>query len=175
MHPDKSLGSDVRNPGFCQNFWNELGDEVFHSTCSWLELSSFPLHLNDTNIVLATKGDHSGSIKDMRPISLCNVIFKIISKVLANRLHPLIGKFISQEQVAFIPTWSIMDNTLSTFKILHHMRCKHKGKPGEVALKLDISKAFDSVSWSYLKAVMKKMGFNEKLISWMMMCITSVE
>jgi hypothetical protein len=55
------------------------------------------------------------------------------------------------------------------------MRCKRKGKVGDVALKLDISKAFDSVSWDYLRVAMEKLGFCEKWISWMMMCITSVE
>jgi hypothetical protein len=67
-----------------------------------------------------------------------------------------------------------MDNALSAFEILHHMKCKRKGKIGEVALKLDISKAFDSVSWSYLLAVMAKMGFCEQWVLSMKMCITSV-
>jgi len=52
-----------------------------------------------------------------------------------------------------------MDNALFVFEILHFMKCKHRGKKGEVTLKLDISKAFDSVNWSYLNVVMKKMGF----------------
>jgi len=68
-----------------------------------------------------------------------------------------------------------MDNALTAFEILHHMRCKTKGKIGEVALKLDISKAFDSVSWLYLQAILDKMGFCTRWVSWMMMCITSVE
>lgn len=70
---------------------------------------------------------------------------------------------------------SIMDNALTAFEVLHHMRCKTKGKIGEVALKLDISKAFDSVNWSYLKAILFKMGFSSQWTSWMMMRITSVE
>lgn len=72
----------------------------------------------------------------------------MISKVLANRLRPLIGNFISLEQATFVPTRSIMDNALSAFEILHFMKFKHKGKKGEVALKLDISKTSDNVSWS---------------------------
>jgi len=61
-------------------------------------------------------------------------------------MKPLINKWISLEQAAFVPSRSIMDNLLTTFEILHYMCCKHKGKQGDVALKLDISKAFDSVS-----------------------------
>lgn len=64
---------------------------------------------------------------------------------------------------------------MTAFEILHHMRCKSKGKKGEVALKLDISKAFDSVSWSYLQVILEKLGFCSQWITWMMMCITYVE
>ena len=78
-------------------------------------------------------------MKDLRPISLCNVLYKAISKVLANHLHPLINKWISPKQAAFVHSRSIRDNTLTVFETLHHMRCKRKGKIGEVGLKLDIS------------------------------------
>lgn len=104
MHPDKSPGPDELNPGFYQNFWNDIGNDIFTSACSWLEAGTFPSYLNNTNIVLAPKGDHPESIRDLRPISLCNVLYKIISKVLANRLRPLIGSFISPEQAAFVPS-----------------------------------------------------------------------
>ena len=100
-------------------------------------MGAFPFQLNNTNIVLVPKGDHPETIKDLRPISLCNVAYKIISKVLANRLRPLIGKFISSEFVPLAP---------SQTKLYPR-------------LKLDISKAFDSVNWKYLQVVMKNMGF----------------
>jgi hypothetical protein len=79
------------------------------------------------------------------------------------------GKFTSPEQAVFIRSQCIMDNALSVFEILHYMRFKHKGKICDVALKLYISKAFDSVNWSYLQAVMRKMGLCDRWISWMMM------
>lgn len=102
-------------------------------------------------------------MKDLCPISLCNVMYKIINK------------WISLEQETFVHSRSIMDNALTAFEILHHMRCKHKGKLGNVAMKLDISKAFDSISWSYLEAILTKMGFCSQWVSWMLMCIMSVE
>ena len=175
MHPDKSPGPDGLNPTFYHIFWEDIGDEIFSSASSWLASSYLPPDLNATNIVLAPKGDNLESMRDLRPISLCNVLYKIVPKVLANRLRPLINKWISQEQAAFVHSRSIMANALTTFEVLHHMRCKTKEKIGEVALKLDISKAFDSVSSSYLKAILFKMGFSSQWTSWMMICITSVE
>lgn len=68
-----------------------------------------------------------------------------------------------------------MDNALTAFEIMHHLKCKVTGKEGHVALKLDISKAFDSIQWDYLKEVLLKLGFSELWVSWIMMCVSSVE
>nr|ABN08038.1 RNA-directed DNA polymerase (Reverse transcriptase) [Medicago truncatula] len=168
-------GPDGLNSAFYHRFWKELGGEIFFVASSWLTSGSFPPELNATHIVLAPKGDNPEYMKDLRPISLCNVLYKIISKVLANRLRPLIDKWISTEQAAFVPSRSIMDNAITAFEVLHCMKCKRKGKTGDIALKLDISKAFDSVSWSYLQAILCKLGFSPQWISWMMMCISTVE
>lgn len=111
---------------------------------TWLHDGVFPMEVNSTNIVLIPKIDHPISTKDYRHISLCNVIHKIISKVLA-RLKRVLNKYISEEQYAFIQGRSIMDNVLIASEIMHYMKNKRKGKKGEVALKLDISKAYDRV------------------------------
>lgn len=67
-------------------------------------------------------------MRDLRPISLCNVLYKIVSKVLANRSKLLIGKCIFEEQAAFIPGHSIVDNAHTTFGIMHFLKCKASGK-----------------------------------------------
>lgn len=84
-------------------------------------------------------------MRDFKPISLCNIIYKIISKVQANCLKPILHKCISQEQSAFVEDRPILDNVPLILEIIHHMRCKNKGKIGEVTLKIDINKAFDRV------------------------------
>lgn len=134
MHPDKSPGPDGLNPAFYHKFWDDIGGELFLEASHWLNSGQLPSSLNETNIVLAPKGDNPETIRDLRPILLCNVIYKIISKVLANRLRPLISKCISPEQAAFVHSRSIMDNALTAFEILHHMRCKSKGKKKEKLL-----------------------------------------
>ncbi|GAU29295.1 hypothetical protein TSUD_226660 [Trifolium subterraneum] len=87
--------------------------------------------------------DNPTSMKDLRPISLCNVLYKVLSKVLANRLKPLLNRYIFVEQSAFFADRSILDNVMVAMETIHHMKCKVKGKIGEVALKIDISKVAD--------------------------------
>jgi len=159
MHPDKSRGPDGLNSAFYHRFWNELGGEIFTIASFWLASGSFPPELNATQIILTPKGENLTTMKNLRPIVLCNVLYKIISKVLANLLRPQIDKWIYPEQVVLIPSRSIKDNVLTVFEILHYMCCKHKGKTCDVALKLDVSKAFNSVRWSYLQAILSKLGF----------------
>lgn len=103
------------------------------------------LNLTIQTLSSSQNNNNTISIKDFRPISLCNIRYKIISKTLANRLKPLFQKCISEEQSTFVEGRSILDNVLIAFDIIHHIRSKSRGKQGEVALKIDISKAFDHV------------------------------
>jgi len=128
-----------------------------------------------TNIALIPKGSSQTSRKDWRPIALCNVLYKLILKVLANRLKVILQKCISDNQSAFVLDRSILDNAMVAIEVNHFMKTKTRGNDQIVALKLDISKAYDRMDWDYLKEVMIKMGFNEKWIQWMVMCVESVD
>jgi hypothetical protein len=174
MHPDKSPGPDGFNPAFYQNFWELCGDEVFVAVKEWLVRGYFPTSLNETNICLIPKCNNPSSMKDFRPISLCNVLYKVVSKLLANRLKLVLGKYISEEQSAFIEGRSIIDNALIAIEIIHCLKRRTRGGKGELALKIDFSKAYDKVEWSYLKGVLGRMGFSETWIKWMMLCVSSV-
>jgi hypothetical protein len=114
-------------------------------------------------------------MKDWRPIALCNVLYKIIAKVLANRLKHVLPKCVSHHQSAFVPERSILDNAMVAIEVVHYMRTKTTGKAGCVALKLDISKAYDRMSWEYLRAVLVRMGFSDKWVHWMIMCVETVD
>ncbi|GAU17164.1 hypothetical protein TSUD_177940 [Trifolium subterraneum] len=152
----------------------QQADDIFSAASTWLERGYFPTSLNETNICLIPKCDNPTSMKDLRPISLCNVLYKMISKVLANRLKCCLDKCVSQEQSAFIEGRSILDNALIATEVIHALKRKTQGKRGELALKIDISKAYDKVDWGFLRGVMTKMGFTAVWIRWVMMCVSSV-
>lgn len=99
--------------------------------------------LNNTNVILILKATYPETVSQFCPISLCNFIYKIISKTLANRLKPFMGKIIPSNQSAFVPGRAIQDNIIISHEIFHSLKLKGKGRSKEVALKLDLDKAYD--------------------------------
>ena len=106
------------------------------------------------------------------PISLCNVVYNLISKTF--RLKALLPHIISENQSAFTFDRLITDNVIVAFKLMHFLNHKFAGKEGFMAAKLDMSKAFDRVEWCFIKGVMERMGFSTRWINLIMECITSV-
>ena len=100
------------------------------------------------------------------------MIYKIISKVLANRLKQVLPNIISPTQNAFVPGRLITDNVLLAYETLHTIHCRKKGKKGYMALKLDVSKAYGRVEWPFLEGVMQRLGFPETWIERVMSCVT---
>jgi hypothetical protein len=113
-------------------------------------------------------------MKKLRPISLCNVVYKLISKILANRLKSILSEIISPNQSAFVPGRLITDNILLAYECTHFLKSKWKGKYCYAAIKLDMSKAYDRVEWLFLEKMMRKMGFAEDWINRIMLCVTLV-
>jgi hypothetical protein len=129
--------------------------------------------MNKMTIVLILKIKNPQLMKQFRPISLCNVIYKICSKVLANRMRGFLDDIISEEQSAFVSGRLTTDNVLTAYKCTHYLKRK-KGEKGACAIKLDLAKAYDRVEWVYLQGIMLKLGFDAFFVEWVMRCVTLV-
>jgi hypothetical protein len=130
-----------------------------------------PATINNTFLVLIAKVARPEELGQFRPISLCNVIYKITSKVAANRLKVILPEIIAEEQSAFVPGRLITDNIIIAYECLHFM----KKKRGQCcALKLDMRKAYDWVEWSYLRAIMLRLGFHQLWVEMIMRLVSSI-
>ncbi|XP_060974078.1 uncharacterized protein LOC115695073 [Cannabis sativa] len=111
---------------------------------------------------------------DLRPISLCNVLYKVVSKVITNRMKFILPSVISTNQSAFLPGRLISDNIMISYEVTHSMKRKRMGKDGFMAVKLDMSKAYDRVGWAFLEAMLAQMGFNLRFVALIMFCVTTM-
>ncbi|KAL0338469.1 UNVERIFIED_CONTAM: putative mitochondrial protein [Sesamum angustifolium] len=170
----KSPSLDGMPPIFFQSFWHIVHDDVTACVLKFLNSFHLPPRMNDTHIVLIPKCKHPELLSQFRPISLCNVIYKIASKTIANRLKVILDKIISPAQSAFVPGRLITDNILLAFELNHFLNTKSKGAQGFMALKLDVSKAYDKVEWPFLEQVLFCLGFPSPFIRLIMLCISSI-
>ena len=158
IHPSKSLGPDGMSPFFFQKFWHIVGNDVTAAVLSFLHSGRYLRKMNFTHIVLIPQKNDPKYIIEFYPISLGNIVLRIISKVLANRIKIILPNVISNSQSAFVPDRNITYNTTVAFEMLHHMRNRRKGKTGHMVVKLDINKAYDKVKWEFLRRIMLKIG-----------------
>ena len=150
MHPTKAPGPDGMSPMFYQQYWEIVGPEVIKCVLDSLNTGVLPCGINDTYICLIPKMKSPQKITEYRLISLCNVLYKLISKVLANRLKNILVEIIDGSQSAFVPGRLISNNVLVAFEMMHSIDQRRKGKEAFMAVKLDMSKAYDRVEWAYL-------------------------
>ncbi|XP_017628474.1 uncharacterized protein LOC108471353 [Gossypium arboreum] len=97
-----------------------------------------------------------------------------MAKVIANRLRTVMDKCINLAQTTFVPRRLISDNVLLAYELLHTLKYKRAGKKGFMAVKLDMSKAYDRVEWSFVEVVMKKLGFDSDWVASLMKCVKTV-
>ena len=122
--------------------------------------------------MLILKVECPTKLNDYRPISLCNTIYKVISKLLAERIKPLLPNLIFPNQCAFVKGRHIGENMMIAKELLHSIRMK-KGKHGLVILKLDMEKAYDCLEWSFTKNVLLNFGFLTRFVDWILQCVTT--
>lgn len=166
MVPLKVPGPDRMPLLFYQHFWGMMNHEVTMTILSWLNLGNFPHPINHTYITLIPKVKSLEFVSEYHSISLCNVLYKIFTKVLANNLKKKkLPKLITDHQFSFAKNYLISNNVLVAFETLHFMKNHNSGKTRFMAVKLDMSKAYNKVKWVFMenrvfmKNLMKRMGF----------------
>ena len=145
MAPLTAPGLDVISPIFYKYFWHIVGEDVTSTILHALNIGTVHESLNYTFISLIPKIKNPKRVADFRPISLCNVIYKLIAMVLVIRMKSILPHVVHDSQNAFLFGRLITDNVLVAFETLHYLKRKTQGKLGFMALRLDMSKAYDRV------------------------------
>ncbi|XP_019200243.1 PREDICTED: uncharacterized protein LOC109193865 [Ipomoea nil] len=172
MKPFKAPGPDGLPAGFYQHTWDVTGDNIFAMVSQAFRHGQIPEGINDTLVALIPKVQVPDTIKQFRPISLCNVSYKILTKTITNRLKSILPRMVVPFQSSFVPGRQISDNVIMYQEILHTMR-ESRGNKKYMAIKLDLEKAYDRLSWDFIKDTLEHAGFNERWRDIIMTCITT--
>ena len=167
-----SPGPDGFNVGFYLSAWSWIGDDVTNLVRNFYTTGIVPPHLNDTQIALIPKKLASHLPSDFRPISLCNVVYKIIAKSLANRLKGHLPDYIHPSQQAFIEGRRISNNIIVAQEIAHSFSLA-SWKSLDFILKIDLAKAFDRIEWHFIVSALARKGLHGHFIKLVHACISS--
>jgi len=168
---DKSPGPDGFSSGFFIKAWHIVGPLLCQAVREFFTSKSLLKQLNHTAIALVPKSSHSPSVADFRPISCCNVVYKIISKILASRMASVLDSIVDHAQAAFVKGRSLGDNVHLVQELLR--KYNRKRISPRCLFKVDLRKAYDSLDWGFVKQVMEGLGFPMLFIEWVMECISS--
>lgn len=168
---EKSAGPDGFTSSFFRAAWDVIGDDIFLAIQDFFRNGNLLREINHTVISLLPKVSTPKGITDYRPISCCNVLYKCISKILANRIKEGLNFIVSGNQSAFVPGRSISDSILLTQELIKNYHID-RGIP-RCAFKIDIQKAYDTVNWTFLRNILTFFGFHVKMVDWIMTCVSS--
>jgi hypothetical protein len=171
MASNKAPSADGFDAGFFQTHWQLVKPWVVNAVLGFLNGGDLPEEVNKTIPALIPKVSNPQNLSQYR--SLCNVLYKLRSKTMANRLRVILDEIISEEQSAFVPERLITNNMLIAHECIHYLR-NMKGKMGGCAIKLDMAKTYDRVEWRFPRAIMKKLGFPVRWCSLIMKCVSSI-
>lgn len=171
MPLNKALGPDGFTVEFFKSAWQIIGKDFIVAVQSFFLYGYMPKGVNGTVLSLVPKITNPESMKDFRPIACCNLIYKVISKILAERLKRTLPEAIELSQSAFVKGRLLLENVLLATELV-----KDYHKPSissRSAIKLDISKAFDTVQWSFIFSTLRAMHYPEQFILWISKCVST--
>jgi hypothetical protein len=168
MNLDKALGPIGFLAHFYQKCWGIIKNDLIRMIQFVQRINKIGGSTNSTFLALIPKETNPSSFTRFIPISLCNVSYKIISKIIANRLKPFLPSLISPNQGRFVEKRKMVDNIILVQEAIHSSQLR--GDKG-MAIKIDMANAFDQVRHRFLLAVLTRFDFNEQFISWVSACI----
>lgn len=167
---DRAPGPDGFNFTFIKTFWSTVKDDFIKAIKHFEVFGTLARGCNSSFITLVPKLKDPINLSDFRPISLIGCLYKVIAKLLANRLKLVIGSVIGEAQTDFIKGRNILEGPLIINEVCNWVK---KVKTKALIFKVDFHKAFDSVNWEYLDSVMLQMGFGDIWRKWIRGCISS--
>jgi len=171
LNADGAPGPDGFGGHFYQTFWDVVGMDVVTSVQDFFLHGEVLPNINSNMIVLIPKTSGARPMGDYCPIALANFQFKIITKIVADRLACITSRIISVEQRGFVRDRSIVECVIIASEALNILDKRQYG--GNIALKVDISKAFDTLDWNFLIMVLHNFGFNTTFINWILAILQS--
>lgn len=171
LHPDKAPRLNGFPTRFFQNCWGFLGKDLWLVVEEFRRTKRFVKDLNNSVLALIPNRRECRTFRDYRPISLCNTVYKVIAKVMANRLKKILCKIIAPNQNGFILGRKITGSILLISEVVHSLKVNHTSS---MVIKVDVCKVYDKVSWDFLLKVMDHMGFSNQWCLLIKHCISSV-
>lgn len=162
LDPDSAAGPNGFTGLFFRHCWDLIADDVLFAVLDFFAGVPIPWAFSTAQIVLLPKKLAPSSFTDYRPICLCTFMNKVFTGLLATRIRPLLPRLISPEQSGFIVGREIHENILLALEMVNSLESRCRGM--NIIVKLDMQKAFDRVSWSFLQAVLLKFGFPARLV-----------
>ncbi|KAJ9547121.1 hypothetical protein OSB04_019664 [Centaurea solstitialis] len=161
---DKAPGPDGYSSKFFKSAWSVIGKDVLIAVHNFFYSGRLLSELNHTLLCFIPKVPNATRVTDFRPISCCNVLYKVISKVVAERMKPYLSQLIGPDQSAFIPGRRISDNILMAHELVAGYQ-RNSGRP-RCAFKIDLRKAYDTVDWRFLLRMLQGLGFHPVFCKW---------